>query len=178
LPFRLIITTNDDDLFEYALRAKGKRPFVATYSPHLEEIFNTREWSIACPFVLKIHGDIDQRESVVITDEDYIQFVLRMRDAKPYETIPDAFRYHLSASMNLFIGYSLMDYNLRLLFKTMRWGVDKVDLPATYAIDIRPDRLIRHVWEDDLKYVRFIVRNHWDFIPQLYRNVLGREITA
>ena len=71
-----------------------------------------------------------------------------------------------------------MDYNLRLLFKTIRWGVDEANLPATYSIDIRPDRLIRDVWENHRRYVRFIVQNHWEVIPRLYRAVLGRKMEA
>jgi SIR2-like protein len=178
LPFPLIITTNFDTLIEKALQKNDKDPFVGVYSPKQEPTANFRDWSVDRPFLLKIHGSLSQRDSLVVTDEDYIQFVLRMRDQLIFDPIPDAFRYHLTRSTNLFIGYSLMDYNLRLLFKTVRWGKDDADLPRAYSIDNRPDRLIRNVWETRRRYINFVVENHWDFIPRLYKAVTGNEMPA
>jgi hypothetical protein len=55
-----------------------------------------------------------------VTDEDYIQFVLRMTDKDPYDPVPMSLKHFLKRWTTLFIGYSLLDYNLRLLFKTLR----------------------------------------------------------
>ena len=67
--------------------------------------------------------------SLVITDEDYIQFVLRMTDKEPYHPVPVTMKHYLKRWPTLFIGYSLKDYNLRLLFRTLRWKLDKAKFP-------------------------------------------------
>src|SRR5437764_461352 len=79
--------------------------------------------------------------------EDYIQFVLRMSDKEPYDPIPLSLKYFLTDWATLFVGYSLLDYNLRLLFKTMRWKIDPANRPDMYSVDMQPDPLILDVWQ-------------------------------
>jgi hypothetical protein len=68
----------------------------------------------------------------------------------------------------LFIGYSLLDYNLRLLLKTLRWKLDASQIPVNYSVDKKPDDVIRDVWETRLQYVSFIIQNLWDFVPKVH----------
>ena len=113
----------------------------------------------------------------MITDEDYIQFVLRMSDRDPtMGAIPTTLSYHFKVWPTLFVGYSLMDYNLRLLFKTLRWRIDQARTPATYAVDYAPDPLVVRVWQDHRRLVTFIVENVWSFVPKLYHRVTGSEM--
>jgi hypothetical protein len=127
--------------------------------------------------VFKIHGDIEHRDTMVITDEDYIQFLLRMNSKDPYDPIPLALKFYLTSCTTLFVGYSLLDYNLRLLFKTLRWKLDHAAIPEMYSVDYRPDPLIVDVWEHERRYVKFIARDVWSFVPQLYGRVLGKELS-
>ena len=181
LEFPLVITTNYDQLYERALdqRAEEKGALAGTYDVSIysannigQERLKTHDCSKKPdhqrPFILKIHGDVSRPESIVITDEDYIQFVLRMSDTKPYNPFGNNVLAHLMTWPTLFIGYSLMDYNLRLLFKTLRWRKDAANIPPTYSVDKKPDKLIRDVWENQRRYVSFIVLNLWDFIPKLH----------
>jgi hypothetical protein len=178
LPFSLIITTNYDQLFERALREAGKEPVIGIYNK--ESGLTTFDYLNATaeePFVFKLHGDITQEaESIVITDEDYIQFVLRMTDKDNFHPVPETFRYYFKKWATLFVGYSLLDYNLRLLFKTLRWQMDKAHFPITYSVDPYPDPLIFDVWQNMNKYVTFIARDVWTFVPELYRDVTGEEM--
>ena len=128
------------------------------------------------PVIYKLHGDIAQRESLVITDEDYIQFVLRMSDKEPYDPIPLSLKYFLTRWTTLFVGYSLLDYNLRLLFKTLRWKIDPASVPDMYSVDVRPDPLILDVWQSQRRYVKFIAQDVWSFVPRLYELVRGEEL--
>jgi len=183
LDFPIVITTNYDQLFERALRRIAKEPIFSIYKKNEEkEQESTDEYpggDDPCPqrpFIFKIHGDVDRPESIVITDEDYIHFVLRMGDKSPFNPIPDAIQYRLKKWPTLFLGYSLMDYNLRLLFKTLRWRVDRSRWPDTYSVDRSPDPLIFEVWNNQRKYVKYVVSDVWSFVPQLYRNVTGEEM--
>ena len=128
------------------------------------------------PVLFKIHGDISRPETLVITDEDYIQFVLRMSNKDPYDPVPLTLKFFLTGWTTLFLGYSLLDYNLRLLFKTLRWKIDSANVPDMYSVDFRPDPLIFDVWHNQRRYVKFIAEDVWGFVPQLYERVLGKEL--
>ncbi|MDQ3090848.1 MAG: SIR2 family protein [Actinomycetota bacterium] len=175
LDFPLVITTNYDQLFENALAAAGKQPRVAVYTPNLEPTTDHRDPTAQSPVVFKIHGDITRAETIVVTDEDYIQFVLRMSTKDPYDPVPLTLKYYLTGSTTLFVGYSLLDYNLRLLFKTLRWKIDSANLPDMYSVDYRPDPLIFDVWHNQRRYVKFIAQDVWSFVPRLYELVRGEE---
>jgi hypothetical protein len=176
LPFSLVITTNYDQLFERALREAGKRPRVSVYKPAAEPTTDFRNATADAPVIYKLHGDIDHRESLVVTDEDYIQFVLRMSDKEPYDPIPLSLKFFLTGSPTLFVGYSLLDYNLRLLFKALRWKIDAANVPDMYSVDYRPDPLIMDVWQAQRRYVKFIAQDVWSFVPALYELVAGEEL--
>ena len=176
LDFPLVITTNYDGLFERALRDAGKAPRVSVYKPEDVPTDEFDDESARSPIVYKLHGDIAYRESLVVTDEDYIQFVLRMTDKEPYDPIPLSLKHFLKRWTTLFIGYSLLDYNLRLLFKTLRWRVDPAKIPDAYSVDKQPDALILDVWESRRRYVKFIATDVWAFVPALYELVRGEEL--
>jgi hypothetical protein len=176
LDFPLVITTNYDQLFERALRDVGKQPRVAVYQPHSEPTTDFDNETAQSPIICKLHGDISRRESLVVTDEDYIQFVLRMSDREPYNPIPRSLTFFLKRWATLFVGYSLRDYNMRLLFKTLRWRVDQAKVPDAYVVEPYPDPLILDVWQSQRRYVRFLPADLWSFVPKLYEVVRGDEL--
>jgi hypothetical protein len=176
MDFARVITTNYDQLFEVALRAAGKQPRVSVYTPRLEPTRDYGNPTADSPVVFKIHGDVDSPETVVVTDEDYIQFVLRMSSKEPFDPVPLKLKADLTEWTTLFIGYSLLDYNLRLLFKALRWGIDPASVPDMYSVDYSPDPLIVDVWHNQRRYVRFIAQDVWAFVPLLYELVLGRSM--
>ena len=177
MDFPIVITTNYDRLFERALFAAGKTPRTTVYRPEREPTRVYNDATAQNPVIYKLHGDIAERDSIVVTDEDYIQFVLRMGDKDPDDPIPLTLKYHLTTLTTLFVGYSLVDYNLRLLFKTLRWKIDPANRPDMYSVDRRPDPLILDVWQSQQRYVRFIAEDVWSFVPELYERVLGEELT-
>jgi len=180
LKFPLVITTNYDHLFEDALRGAGKRPIKSIYRPgdwNLTEDLRD-EPAEQTPFVFKIHGDIERPETLVITDEDYIHFVMRMGDQSNSHPVPLTLRSYFQRWPTLFVGYSLMDYNLRLLFKTLRWRMDPAQFPKSYSVDREPDRLIEQIWCNQRQYLRFIAKDIWSFVPELYMRLKGKKMPA
>jgi len=177
LDFPVVITTNYDQLFEKALADAGKQPRVAIYTPRLEETTDYRKPTAQSPIVFKIHGDISRPETIVITDEDYIDFVLRMSNKEPYDPLPRRLKVYLTDWTTLFVGYSLLDYNLRLLFKTLRWKIDNANLPDMYSVDFAPDPLIMDVWQRQRRYLKFIAQDVWAFVPRLYELLAGKELS-
>ena len=178
LPFKIIVTTNYDRVFETALAAAGKEGQQLIYNPH----FNVATTDFRGdptqqePFVFKIHGDLSQRDSIVITDEDYITFVQRMGDKDGTHPVPFSVRYHMKRWPTLFLGYSLRDFNLRLLFRTLRWNLDEANWPLSFSVDRGPDPLIKQVWQHQNNIVRFVVEDLWSFVPTLYEEVVGEPM--
>jgi hypothetical protein len=178
MPFTHIMTTNYDQLFEEALTLAGKQNFhKGVYKRERNELtfkVDQNDITVERPFLYKVHGDIDDRASIVITDEDYIHFILRMRDKDDYNPIPRSFTDMFANKSILFIGYRLMDYNLRLLFKTIRWGNDESLLPRNYSIDPYPDVVIADVVDSYYKTSSIVV-DAWRVVPYLYEEVFRQQ---
>jgi hypothetical protein len=183
IDFPIVITTNYDRLFEGALGLLGKKVAPIIYNPERhepEDLFGLprkdQRW------IFKIHGCISKPDSIVITDEDYIRFVMRMNDGEDFHPVPQKIRTQLAEWPTLFVGYSLLDYNLRLLFRTLRWRIKPALRPATFSLDLHPDLLVQATYgvlESQLAnapLVTFIARDIWSFVPQLYEQVLGERM--
>ena len=176
--FRFVATTNYDNLIEQCLWRQGKTPQVVVYNKdrnlETDDYIGDRvsdDPTVDRPFVLKIHGDIDKPNSLVVTDEDYIHFVLRMGDPERFHPVPRSFHDAFCRYSTVFIGYSLLDYNLRLLFKTLRWGRHPARQPKTFSVDPRPDWIIRKVYDN----IQFIVDDVWTFVPMLQKEIERRK---
>lgn len=183
LPFPIIITTNYDRLFDIVLgRAntlggKPKQPIITIYDPEPNQPPETvpLDPSEEKPILLKLHGDIDRPKSIVVTEEDYIRFIHKMSLPHHHPIHPNI-RARLNTWPILFVGYSLKDYNLRLLFRTLRWHVDIADFPISYSVDPYPDNIIVSILQHGEKpMVSFIEENLWDLIPSLYEKCFRKE---
>jgi hypothetical protein len=186
IDFPIVVTTNYDRLFEQALGILSKKVSPIIYDPERrEQMVDLRglprkgeRW------LYKIHGCVSRPESIVITDEDYIKFVMRMNDGEDFHPVPAKIRSQLAEWPTLFVGYSLLDYNLRLLFRTLRWKIKPSVRPPTFSLDLRPDILIRATYgvlESELArepLVTFIARDIWKFVPDLYGEVTGKKMPA
>ena len=183
LPFPIVITTNYDHLFDIALNrantiyGRPKQPIVRIYDPTLTALPEAVSLDPAeeRPILLKLHGDINNPKSIVVTEEDYLVFIQKMGDPK-HHPIHGYIRARLNTWPVLFIGYRLKDYNLRLLFRTLRWHVDVADFPLSFSVDPSPDNLIVSVWQRGEKpMVSFVQEDLWDFVPALYKECMGVE---
>jgi hypothetical protein len=168
LPLPIYITTNYDDFMFRALKSRGKEPHVelCSWNPALhsqaavhysksvldgrvqESIqiagfgpsrFASRSFvpTVASPVVYHFHGHYKLLDSMVLTENDYLDFLVNMsRDQK---LLHPRIKEALTAASLLFIGYSLSDYNFRVLFRglihplaeTRRLSVS-IQLPQTY----------------------------------------------
>ena len=83
----------------------------------------------------------------------------------------------MGSSSILFIGYSLKDYNLRLLLRALAWSKHAVDVKPSYSVDPAPDNVVALVQESGTAKLKiiFIEEDLWDVVPELYRTCTGRE---
>lgn len=176
LPFKVFVTTNYDLLLDSALRKCNKDPVIVVYNPSPDKASQIDiDPTVKRPVLFKMHGDLRVSKAIVITDEDYITFIHRMSDKEELLPVPRTIRSWMAQWPILFVGYSLRDYNLRLLLRTLRWHVDESVIPVSFALDMQPDLLIRRVWQDEKHYVAFVVEDLWTFVPWLYKQINGEE---
>lgn len=83
-----------------------------------------------------VHPDSDEWDGFVITEEDYINFLSRMKSA-----VPGAFRTYFKSREFLYLGYGLQDWNFRVLLREVS-SKDRV----SWAIKFEPTQFERKVW--------------------------------
>jgi hypothetical protein len=123
------ITTNYDSYMERALEAAGKMP-VSEFcrwnsyaqdlgiSSVLEKDKQYRP-SSSNPLVFHLHGVLDHPQSMVLTDDDYLDFLFSISTKGSETILPHVIRDLLSSNSLLFIGYSLEDITFRLIFRVL-----------------------------------------------------------
>ena len=118
----IYLTTNYDDFMEKALERENRRPFTSDYcrwnslieqeDGAIGESFNP---TAEHPLVYHLHGTWDLVDSMVLTEDDYIEFLGNVSRSKLHHRIVRAF----SRTSLLFIGYSLEDLSFRTIFKSL-----------------------------------------------------------
>lgn len=131
LDFQTIYTTNYDSNIERAFKLhKKKVRKIVDVKDFLHVESNER-------LVIKLHGDFQDDESIVLTETDYF-------DRLSFESPLDIrLRSDVLASPILFIGYSLSDINVRMLlhklWKTWNSSLHSCHQPKSYVFLPRPN---------------------------------------
>jgi hypothetical protein len=121
--------------------------------------------------IYKMHGSVvatgSEWDSFVITEEDYVDFLSRM---SANQAVPAMFYSHCRERSFLFLGYSLRDWNLRVILKNLNKAFarhaagDDEDRVPSWAIQSKPTELECRLWEKrnvnifDLDIDRFVER--------------------
>jgi len=111
LPITEAVTTNYDDLFEAAWSAAGLSPRILPWEAFADER----------PWLLKLHGSINQPESIVLSRDDYLRFE---GEGVALAGIVQAM---LLTRHMLFVGYSLSDDNFYRLVHQVRTAIGSSD---------------------------------------------------
>ena len=189
VPHQLVISTRYDLAIERAFETAGEELDIVTYvasgpyrgkfwhrapgdEPRPIDVPNTYATELSLDrrtVLLKLHGAVDpfperEWESFVITEDDYIDY---LGHADLVSSVPVALAAHLRRSHFLFIGYGMVDWNLRLVMHRV-WG----DRPLAYrswALDPEPSALEQAFWR------RFDV-DVLDVEPDEYVGLLERRL--
>lgn len=109
LPIDVIWTSNYDSLVEDSLRAAGKMPRIKNSSSTLIELGQRGDCTI-----YKLHGDLNDPETIVLTRDDYRDYV------RKFPGFRDRLRSDLSERTFLFLGFSFTDPHLDLILNELR----------------------------------------------------------
>lgn len=123
-----------------------------------------------------MHGSIDEPESLVINESDYIRYLANINDTD--RGMPEYFRKNvIPQSTLLFLGYSLQDWNFRVIWEgvlagRMPWDKQRV----SYALIKNPKHFQIRYWarqqidifDEDLTDFAVKLAEHFKLdIPQL-----------
>lgn len=122
--FRLpiYITTNYDNFMVQALKHRHCDPKqeLCRWNSILKKrasVFDDHDFnpSRANPVVYHLHGYLEEPESLVLTEDDYLDFLVNI--SKDADIIPSTIQESLAKTSLLFIGYKLADVNFRVLLR-------------------------------------------------------------
>ncbi|HYE65090.1 MAG TPA: SIR2 family protein [Pyrinomonadaceae bacterium] len=126
--------------------------------------------------ILKIHGAVDRmtkeaqsrRDSFVITEDQYIDYLTR---ADVSNLVPVSLAGKLKRSNFLFLGYSLRDWNLRVILHRIWVEQEKNVNYNSWAIQLNPQELDRRFWEKrDVEIINISLE---DYVAQLRARALA-----
>ncbi len=202
LPRLLVVTTNYDDLLERALveeglefdlvwyeakqnvdargrfihRAPGRAPTVIA-RPNK---YTGLPMALVRPTVLKLHGCLDREsatdDSYVITEDSYINY---LSGGDVGALIPIALWQRMSISSLLFLGYSLSDWNLRVILNRI-WGTRKL-VGKSWAVQREPadaklSRIEQALW-DNRDNVELVYCELSEYVKKLDARLSGAPST-
>jgi hypothetical protein len=126
----IYITTNYDHFMEAALKSKGKEPVsefcrwnnYADAAGIESKLFKKSKYqpTVSQPLIYHLHGDINTPQSMVLTENDYIDFIVSLsRGDDDNSILPPIIRRTFADTILLFVGYSLEDINFRIIFRNI-----------------------------------------------------------
>jgi DNA-binding SARP family transcriptional activator len=191
LPHQLLVTTSYDTALERAFEEAGETFEIVSYlaagrnrgrfchiapggKGRLIEEPNTYATELSLErstVILKLHGQVERTparewESFVVTEDDYIDYLANTDVAG---AVPVSLAATLRRSHFLFLGYTMADWNLRVILHRL-WG----DQPLSYhswAVQPEPKPLEREFWR----------RRDVDVVElgfEAYAEALGRYLAA
>ncbi len=125
LELPIYITTNYDGFMFDALKSHGKDPQreLCRWNPTFDvlkipSIFmqnNEYKPSTEKPIVYHLHGHHSIPQSMVLTNDDYVDFLVQL--TKDNDILPPSILTAIAGNSLLFVGYSLEDWDFRVLFR-------------------------------------------------------------
>ena len=123
LPLPIYMTTNYDDFMVQALESRNKDPKreLCRWNQLVKDrpcIFESEPGfmpTVANPVVFHLHGHDKVPESLVLTEDDYLDFLVNI--SRDQALLPPRIQEALTGASLLFIGYSLADWSFRVLFR-------------------------------------------------------------
>ena len=126
LPCPVFVTGHPASLIGAALREAGKDPVeeVCRWRPDVYDwprsIFEAEPGYVPSanrPLVFHVFGRLEVPDSLVITEDDYMEFMIRAAEDK--SLVPPPVRAALADSALLLLGFNLQDYDVRVLLRTL-----------------------------------------------------------
>jgi NAD-dependent SIR2 family protein deacetylase len=151
-----IITTNYDKLFENSYKEKGQ----VVHSPKNVPYIDSRKTQI-----FKVHGDLSDPESIIITKSDYLNFFSKDTGSNDLWT---TIKGQLLTKNIVFIGYNVEDPNVEVIFNRI---TDSLGEHRRECFLVAPS--LKMLKRDELKQkgISYINAKGENFIDELIQNI-------
>jgi SIR2-like domain len=187
LPLPVYLTTNYDDLLLQALRhtdpPKSPRREICRWHAGLKSIpvvlGATAKYApdYAHPVVFHFHGSDEHCQSLVLTEDDYLDFLVNI--SRNQKILPARIQEALTDASLLFIGYRLRDINFRVIYRGLVQSMEgslrrlnvtvQISPPDDHSGDTRGAEEYLAEYFKDLK-----VRVFWGTGVEFARELRGR----
>jgi hypothetical protein len=184
-PVPVYVTTNYDDFMVQALTRRHREPkrvlcqwnkAVKDYvkdNPTILEKEPGYKPTVANPVVFHLHGHVPVAESLVFTEDYYMDFLVN--NSTDADLIPSQIARALTGTSLLFIGYRITDWNFRVLLRSFGRFMESAVARLNVAVMLVPagSESAKQKAQDYLtKYYENIdVRVYWgtakDFLKEL-----------
>jgi hypothetical protein len=157
LDLPLYITTNYDHSMYESLIDQGKKPVIEfcrwndlAEMKGNQSIFeeNDIKFDSQSPLIYHLHGEIDNPQSMVLTEDDYLNFIVKLY-VDIDQLFPAEIRNAFVSNSLVFIGYSLSDWNLRIILRRIAEGMKSASRTHC-SIQLTPTG-IQSIGEDKIK---------------------------
>lgn len=144
LPLSVYMTTNYDDFMVRALKARNKEPkrelckwnkYIKDY-PSVWDDEHGYDPTPKKPIVFHLHGHNEVPESIVLTEDDYLDFLVNI--SRDQEMLPPRIQRALTGTSLLFIGYNLADWNFRVLFRGLIVSTERSLRRMSISVQLPP----------------------------------------
>jgi hypothetical protein len=145
-PIKTFLTTNYDDFMMRALRQEtwGRKSPVSRISTW---------WDVAVdeppidkptdvePLIYHLHGRWDEPRSLVLTEDDYLTYLVNLVEARATAglPLPSTVLGAMTSDPLLFVGYSLRDWNFRVLFHGLIRTMPLIMRRRHVSVQLMPD---------------------------------------
>jgi hypothetical protein len=172
-PLPIYLTTGYHDFIETALKRAGKAPRteICRWHKGLESIPSVFEGDYLPskdePLVYHLHGSDTYPDSLVLTENDYLEFLVAIAQemGRGTDPIPKRVRQAMADSSLILLGYGLQNWDFRVLF----WGLIKPRplQHASVAIQLVPG-------EEEKRYLQEYLRREAKF--EVYWGDIGEYL--
>jgi len=173
------MTTNYDSFLFDALDEAGRRPRLeycrwndhvlsfpsafdagSDYQPSPEE-----------PLVFHLHGHHDVVESMVLTEDDYLDFIVHV--SRDPDCLPKRVERALTGTSLVFIGYSLKDWSFRVLFRGLIMAMEESLRRLSVTVQLQPGSADEQAYIDQY-YRRESMSVYWGTAREFVRELCER----
>lgn len=148
-PLPVFLTTNYDNFLVQALTRAGKTPQQAVCPWHEDASDDSELFESVAgidpkpekPIVYHLHGSLRNPTSLVLTEDDYLEFLVSIARANAEDDrrlVPGAILTALTTRPLLFIGYGLQDWTFRLLFHGLLRTIPNINRRRHVSVQLPP----------------------------------------
>ena len=88
------------------------------------------------PLVFHLHGHCSNLESMVLTEDDYLDFLINLTEDR--NLLPPRVQRVLASGCMLFLGYSLSDWNFQVVFRNVARYLEHSRLQNHVSVQLIP----------------------------------------